>query len=55
MLYEISYKIKNHPAHDEEFLHESDMLSHVIIWLDDEEVEYVHYYYCNREYTPAWA
>lgn len=55
MMYAISYKIKNRPAHDEEFEYEREMRNHAFIWLDDEEIEYVHYYYGNKEYFPAWT
>ena len=56
MPYTIIYKLKNHPMHEEDFSREIDMENHAIIWLDDpDEIEYVHYYYYSREYTPTWA
>lgn len=56
MPYTIIYKLKNHPEYEESFTRELDMESHAIIWLDDPEtIEYVHYFYYDKEYTPTWA
>ena len=55
MPYTIIYKLKGYPEHEENFKDEHSMENHAIIWLDDPEtIEYVHYFYYDREYTPTW-
>lgn len=56
MLYAIVCKRIAHPVQEESFMTERQMESFVTIWLDDpDEIEYVNYFYCNKEYTPTWA
>ena len=53
--YSICYRLHGHAEVNEDFETERDMENHCIIWLDYPDIDYVYYYYYDREYIPSWV